>query len=121
MQNRVLLSGAVMAVFLYLDLKLQWFTPTMRNVFPLRPADTGRRIADLVPIFRNPNFYTDIQHVVSGGEPCEAVIRDNGGRCFLRKTFPYISETGATAGVAITFADIGDHMRTEAPRHRNDA
>ncbi|QYY29884.1 PAS domain-containing protein [Cupriavidus pinatubonensis] len=120
MQNRVLLSGAVMAVFLDLDLKLQWFTPTMRNVFPLRPADTGRRIADLVPIFRDPNFYTDIQHVVSGGEPCEAVIRDNGGRCFLRKTFPYISETGATAGVAITFTDIGEQMRTEAPRHRND-
>jgi len=112
MQSRVLLSGAVMAVFLDLDLKLQWFTPTMRDVFPLSAADTGRKIADLVPIFRDPEFYTDIQHVVGGSDPREAVIRDGKGRCFLRKTFPYVSETGATAGVAITFADIGEHINT---------
>lgn len=121
MQSRVLLSGAVMAVFLDLELTLQWFTPTMRDVFPLSPDDTGRKIADLVPIFRDPHFYTDIQRVVGGGDSCEALIRDDNGRCFLRKTFPYVSEKGVTAGVAITFADISDHMRAEASRHLTDA
>ncbi|SDP22732.1 two-component system, chemotaxis family, CheB/CheR fusion protein [Ralstonia sp. 25mfcol4.1] len=114
MQSRVLLSGQVMALFLDLELRLQWFTPTMRDVFPLRQADTGRKIADLVPIFRDPHFYTDIQHVVRTGEAREAVTRDDKGRSFLRKTFPYLSETAAIAGVAITFADIGAHMGSEA-------
>ncbi|WP_250480146.1 MULTISPECIES: PAS domain-containing protein, partial [unclassified Caballeronia] len=68
MQNHVLLSGAVMTMFLDTELKLRWFTPSMRDVFPLQPADTGRRIDDLVPTFRDENFYADIQCVLQASE-----------------------------------------------------
>ncbi|WP_250480094.1 MULTISPECIES: PAS domain-containing protein, partial [unclassified Caballeronia] len=118
MQNHVLLSGAVMTMFLDTELKLRWFTPSMRDVFPLKPADTGRRIDDLVPIFRDEDFYADIQCVLKASAPREAAIRDDGGRCFLRKIFPYLSETGAIVGVAITFADITDRTHAYVPALR---
>ncbi len=119
MQNHVLLSGAVMTMFLDTDLKLRWFTPSMRKVFPLRPTDTGRRIDDLVPIFRDEEFYADIDCVLKASEPREAAISDESGRCFVRKVFPYLSDTGAIIGVAITFADVT--VRAHDDAHPFDA
>ncbi|WP_233217378.1 PAS domain-containing protein [Trinickia dabaoshanensis] len=106
MQNRVLLCGVVMAVFLDLDLKLRWFTPSMQDVFPLIPADVGRKIAELVPKFRDRDFYEHIQCVLHDGAPREAVIHDKHDRCFLRKIYPYLDAAGTIAGVAVTFDDI---------------
>lgn len=114
MQNRVLFSGAVMTMFLDPELKLRWFTPSMLEVFPLTRGDTGRHIADLVPKFPDADFYTDIHAVLCASEPREAVIRDNNDRYFLRKIYPYLSETGAIRGVAVTFSDISDYARAQA-------
>ncbi|SAK99766.1 signal transduction histidine kinase with CheB and CheR activity [Caballeronia fortuita] len=121
MQSRVLLSGAVMTLLLDAELKLRWFTPSMRDLFPLRDNDTGRSIADLVPIFRDPDFYTDIRRVLDAADPREAVIRNGGGRCLLRKIFPYVAQTGVIDGVAITFADITDRVHAEVALRRNEA
>lgn len=114
MQSRVLSSGAVMTMFLDSDLRLRWFTPSMRDVFPLMPGDTGRNIADLVTKFPDAAFYTDIHAVLSASEPREAIIRDSHDHTFLRKIYPYVSETKAITGVAITFMDISDHARAGA-------
>ena len=114
MQSRVLLSGSVMTMFLDTELKLKWFTPSMRDVFPLTPGDTGRQIADLVPKFPDASFYSDIQAVICASEPREAVLRDDNDRYFVRKIYPYLSETGAISGVAVTFADISDRARAQA-------
>lgn len=114
MQSRVLTSGAVMTMFLDPDLRLRWFTPSMRDVFPLMPGDTGRHIADLVTKFPDAAFYTDIHAVLRASKPREAIIRDRHDHTFLRKIYPYVSETKAISGVAITFVDISDHARAEA-------
>ncbi|WP_250528628.1 CheR family methyltransferase [Caballeronia sp. ATUFL_F1_KS4A] len=106
MQHHVLLCAGVMTMFLDTALKLRWFTSSMRDVFPLRSGDTGRSIADLVPIFRDDDFYADIERVLHASKPLEAVIRDDRQRCFVRKIFPYSSDTGETVGVAVTFVDI---------------
>ncbi|MDR5761245.1 chemotaxis protein CheB [Caballeronia sp. LZ035] len=121
MQSRVLSSGAVMTMFLDPDLRLRWFTPSMRDVFPLRPRDTGRHIADLVSKFPDAAFYTDIHAVLCASEPREAIIRDSHDHTFLRKIYPYVSETKAITGVAVTFVDISDHARAEAVIARSRA
>ncbi|MFP3707984.1 CheR family methyltransferase [Paraburkholderia sp. SIMBA_009] len=121
MQSRVLLAGSIMTIFLDRELKVRWFTPSMRDVLPLAPADIGRSIADLVPKFSDLNFYTDIATVLDSGAARHAIVANDEGRSFLRKTFPYVSETGAVAGVAITFADITDRTRAEVALRRNQA
>lgn len=109
MQSRVLSSGAVMTMFLDPDLRLRWFTPSMRDVFPLTSRDTGRNIADLVSKFPDAAFYTDIHAVLRASEPREAIIRDGHDHTFLRKIYPYVSDTETISGVAVTFVDISDH------------
>ncbi|MDR5817284.1 CheR family methyltransferase [Caballeronia sp. LZ033] len=121
MQSRVLSSGAVMTMFLDPDLRLRWFTPSMRDVFPLMPGDTGRNITDLVTKFPDAAFYTDIHAVLCASEPREAIIRDSHDHTFVRKIYPYVSETNAITGVAITFMDISDHARAEAVIARSRA
>lgn len=121
MQSRVLLSGAVMALFLDGELKLRWFTPAMREVLPLTKRDMGLSIADIAPTFLDGNSFADIQDVLHGSEPREAVVDNDSGRCFLRRIYPYVTGTQAITGVAITFADITDRVRAEGALRRNQA
>lgn len=121
MQSRVLQSGAVMTLFLDQDLKLRWFTPAMREVFSLKTGDVGRSIADLVPRFEDRAFLKDIDDVLQAAEPREAAVRNNENKHYLRKIYPYVSEAGVIAGVAITFADITARTRAEVALRRNQA
>jgi two-component system CheB/CheR fusion protein len=90
-QSRVLSSGAVMTLFLDEDLKVQWFTPALRELFPLRPGDTGRRITDLAAKIRDEVFVDDIRAVMHSGELREAEVRNAAHRWFLRGIRPYLS------------------------------
>ncbi|MEM5328855.1 CheR family methyltransferase [Paraburkholderia sp. JHI2823] len=121
MQSRVLLSGAIMTMFLDRKAELRWFTPAMCELFPLTSNDIGRNIEDLVPRFRDRTFVGDIRSVLDGAEPREAVVNGANQRCFLRKTWPYISEVGAIAGVAVTYADITERNRAESALRLNEA
>lgn len=120
MQSRVLVSGSVMTMFLDQDAKLRWFTPAMCELFPLMPNDIGRHISDLVPRFRDETFLADIGDVLHAAQPREVVVRSGDRYCFLRKTWPYLSEAGAIVGVAITYADITERNRAETALRLNE-
>jgi len=115
MQNRVLASSSVRALFLDNELRLRWFTSSMRDVFPFTLDDVGRSITDLVPFFQDKHFYPDIRCVLDASEPREALIYDSGGRVLRRKVFPYLSGTGEIEGVAITFSEIGNELMSLPP------
>jgi two-component system, chemotaxis family, CheB/CheR fusion protein len=119
MQGRVLLSGVVMTCFLDRELKLRWFTPAMREVLRLRPTDIGRNIASLARKFHDRSFFKDIEDVLHATEPRDAVVCNDDDKWFLRRTYPYRSASGATVGVAITFADITDRTRAEVALRRS--
>lgn len=120
MQSRVLLSGAVMTMFLDQAGKLRWYTPAMCELFPLSAGDIGRDIQDLVPRFHDTAFLRDIEDVLGAAEPREVLLRNQSGRCFLRKVWPYVADGGAITGVAITYADITERDRAEAALRLNE-
>lgn len=106
MQRQVLSSGEVMTLCLDQDLRIHWFTPAMSELLPIRQADTGRKVQDLVPKFRDSTLFEDIQQVLQGGESRTAVVQSHSGRWFLRRICPDPGDTQAVMGVALTFADI---------------
>ncbi len=112
MQRRVLSSGAVMTLCLDETLRIRWFTPAMSDLLPLRQADTGRHVQDLVPKFRDPALFEDIRQVLQGGESRTAVVQSQDARWFLRRVSPDPGDAQRVTGVVLTFADIT--LRTQA-------
>lgn len=112
MQRRMLSSGSVMTLCLDDALRIRWFTPAMSDLLPLRRADTGRHVQDLVPKFQDPSLFEDIAQVLQNGEPLTEVVQSDQGRWFLRRICPDPGDSQPITGVAITFADIT--LRTQA-------
>lgn len=113
LQSDVLSSGAVMTVFLDREKNVRWFTPAMSELIPLQPGDTGRKISDLVKLFHDPFFTSDIEAVLATGTQIDAVVGRGGDRWLLRRMYPHRTSDGLVAGVAITFADLTDRTRIE--------
>jgi two-component system, chemotaxis family, CheB/CheR fusion protein len=112
-QGNVLSSGRVMTLFLDEELVVRWFTPALAELFPLRPSDTGRRITDLIPKFKDECFLDDVRKVMQDGQLLEAEVLRDDGRWFLRQIRPFQTPSKSTTGVAITFNDITDRKRAE--------
>lgn len=120
MQSRVLSSGAVMTLFLDEEMRVRWFTSAIEELFPLLPADIGRRISDFAQRFDDDRFIADVRAVMRDDDPLEAEVRTVVGRWFLRRIRTYRSETGAAAGVAVTFTDITDRKKAEMARQETE-
>jgi two-component system CheB/CheR fusion protein len=118
-QSNVLSSGAVMTLFLDEDLRVQWFTPALCELFPLQRGDIGRRITDLARKFEDDGFVQDVHSVMRTGGLRETEVRGAGGKSFVRGIRPYRGTSGATGGVAVTFTDISDQKRAEQALHEH--
>ena len=112
-QSNVLGSGAVMTLFLDHDLRVRWFTPAIGELFPLVPSDAGRRITDFIRRFDDENFIAAVRAVMQRNEPCQAEVRSDEGKWFLRRIGPYLGKTDIPGGVAVTFSDISARKRAE--------
>jgi two-component system, chemotaxis family, CheB/CheR fusion protein len=112
-QGNVLSSGHVMTLFLDEDLMVRWFTPAVAELFPLRTGDTGRRITDLVPKFKDECFLDDVRKVMQDGQLLEAEVLRDDGRWFLRQIRPFRTQAKSTTGAAITFHDITDRKHAQ--------
>ncbi|MGJ0483242.1 MAG: chemotaxis protein CheB [Methylomicrobium sp.] len=117
-QSHVLSSGAVRTLFLDKELRVQWFTPAISELFPLRSYDAGRKITELVPRFVDLRFIDDIQAVMRRGKPLEGEVRNVEGRWYLRRIGPFRTGRDKTTGVAITFTDITERKQTEESLQR---
>ncbi|OYY91803.1 MAG: histidine kinase [Sphingomonas sp. 28-66-16] len=105
LQN-VLYSTDVATLFLDIDLKIRFFTPSTRALFSLIPGDIGRPLADLVALAADPELTHDAQAVLKGHASVEREVAASGGHWFLRRIQPYRAHDNAVEGVVITFVDI---------------
>ena len=112
LQN-VLYSTNVGTLFLDMDLKIRFFTPTVKAQFNVIPGDIGRPLADLASIAADTELGADARKVLAGtaaiGSSIEREVAAPGGIWFLRRIFPYLSHSGRVEGVVITFADITEN------------
>jgi two-component system CheB/CheR fusion protein len=105
--DNLLSSTDIAVVFLDTQLNVRRFTPAIRDLLTLIPADIGRPVAHLAPKFTGDgNFIEDAEQVLRHITPREAEVRSDSGRRYLRRTLPYRAEGLRVAGVVITFIDI---------------
>ncbi len=104
-----LLAGTDTAT-LFLDEKfcIKWFTPGLRELLDLLPADIGRPLDHFALKFRDDQLLSDAAKVMHKLQVLETEVSGVDGRWHLRRMLPYRTLDNRIAGVVITFFDVTD-------------
>ena len=105
MQN---LLGAMEIPTLFLDreLTIQRYTPSMQQLFNIRPVDHNRPIAHLTHKLLYKEFTTDAEKVLRDLAPIEKEVQAEQGDWYMVRMRPYRTAEDRIDGLVITFVDI---------------
>ena len=110
-------STQIATVFLDDALHIKHYTPAMAELFPLREADRGRPITDVVSQLAYDELRADVQDVQRTLGVVERELDLKGGAAsFQMRIRPYRTIHDVIEGVVITFADITANKRVQRTR-----
>ncbi|OGT98624.1 MAG: hypothetical protein A2X80_09670 [Geobacteraceae bacterium GWB2_52_12] len=113
MEN-LLVSSGIATLFLDRKLNIKGFTPAAAGIFNLIPADIGRPFQHLAGKIDWSTITRDVVTVLDGQPFAEEEITTlEMGRCYLKRIFPYRTQTGSIDGIVVTFIDITERKRME--------
>ena len=88
------------------DLRIQRFTPMMRNLFNLIPSDIGRPIRDIRFEIDAPDLETLVLEVFDTLNTVEREVQDQEGRWYLLRVRPYRTVENQIDGAVVVLVDI---------------
>src|SRR6185436_12953027 len=102
------LLGAMEIPTLFLDreLTIQRYTPSMQELFNIRPVDHNRPITHLTHRLLYKEFAEDAEQVIRGLMPVEREVRAEHGDWYMVRQRPYRTSDDRIEGLVITFVDI---------------
>lgn len=100
-------------IFLDRSFRVVLFTPAIRTLFNLIPADFGRPLSDITHRLTYTDIIADAELVLDKLQSVEREIRTTDGRLFMMRVLPYRTAEDRINGVVITFFDITERKRTE--------
>lgn len=110
----------IATIFLDRSLRIKLFTPSVRDIFNLIPADIGRFLTDITSKLDYENLIADVETVLDKLQPLEREAHSRDNRVFLTRILPYRTSEDRISGVAITFLDITRHKRLEEEIRESD-
>lgn len=112
----------IATLFLDAELKIRRFTPAFCEVISLTQADVGRPITVFTSTLDEPSGQMTAlaKEVLGDRKAREGRVRDQQGRIYLRRCFPFITEAESCNGVLFSLVDITSVEAMEAERARHD-
>ena len=107
-------STQISTVFPDDELRIRHFTPALTQLFPVRDADHGRPITDIVNQLDYTEIRADVGKVQREGTLVERdlALKDRA-HVFMMRIRPYRTAKNDIDGVVITFVDITDKKQVE--------
>jgi two-component system CheB/CheR fusion protein len=106
-------SAEIGTIFLDRSFRVALFTPAVRTIFNLIPADYGRPLSDITHKLGYHDLQHDAEKVLDKLTVAEREITTTDGRTFLMRVLPYRTAEDRISGVVITFVDITKLKGTE--------
>ncbi|MDQ2746278.1 MAG: PAS domain S-box protein [Acidobacteriota bacterium] len=106
-------STDIGTIFLDRSLRVSLFSPAVRSVFNLIPADLGRSLTDITNRLIEGDITADAETVLEKLHAVEREIKTVDGRVFMMCVLPYRTAEDRISGVVITFVDITRRQRNE--------
>lgn len=108
-------STRIPTIFLDREGCIKRFTPGIRSLFHVIPADLGRPLADLAPRFVDDALLEDVRRVMEELAPCEREVSTEDGTRYIRRAHPYRTRAAVMGGVVLSFIDVTSlHRAREA-------
>ncbi len=113
--SNLMAATEIPTLFLDRQLRIQRFTPALRQLFNVLPVDQGRPLEHVTHRMQYPELRADCQRVLDSLQPLEREVGNGGGHAWLARLTPYRTSGDEIRGVVATFTDV-THLR-EAQRH----
>ena len=112
-------STDIATIFLDRSFRVVLFTPTMRNIFNLIPADYGRPLGDITSKLNHQDLSDDAEMVLHKLTTLEREVKTSDGKVFMMRMLPYRTLEDRINGVVITFVDITARKEAEEKLREN--
>ncbi|HVX51893.1 MAG TPA: ATP-binding protein, partial [Chitinophagaceae bacterium] len=106
-------SANIGTIFLDRSFRVAMFTPAVRNVFNLIPADNGRPLTDITHKLENDTLLQDAEQVLDRLTTIEREVKTTDNHWFIMRVLPYRTAEDHINGVVITFTDITSRKEAE--------
>ncbi len=106
-------STDIGTVFLDRSLRVSLFSPAVRSIFNLIPADLGRSLSDITNRLEDSDLTLDVESVLENLRIVEREVRTVDERTFLMRILPYRTAEDRISGVVLTFVDLTRRVRAE--------
>jgi two-component system CheB/CheR fusion protein len=106
-------ASDIASLFLDIELRIRWFTPSARQVFNLLPGDEGRPVEDITHSLNYDALHHDAHEVLESGSALELEASSQAGIWFLVRILPYRTAEGSIDGIVLTFIDITARKQAE--------
>jgi two-component system, chemotaxis family, CheB/CheR fusion protein len=111
--KNLITSSHMGTIFLDRGLRIQFFTPSVREIFNLIPADIGRPLSDITHSLDYQDLIHDAESVLKTLHVPDREIEIANGRHFLVRVVPYRTNDDRIDGVIVTFVDITRRKQAE--------
>lgn len=107
-----LASTKIPTIFLDHQLRVRRFTPAMKNLIKLIPADMGRPIIDMSQESLGQDLIHDARLVMDRLAPIIREVCINSA-WYVRSTLPYMTSESRNGGVVVTYSDVTEWKLAE--------
>jgi two-component system CheB/CheR fusion protein len=106
-------STEIGTIFVDRSLRVKLFTPRIRDIFNLIPADVGRPLLDINSKLATTDLSGDLERVLERLNTIEREVETRDGRWHLMRLLPYRTAEDRIDGVVVTFLDITERKTAE--------
>lgn len=111
--NNLLNGSDVATLFLDRNLRIRWFTPSMKTLLALLPTDLGRPVEHFAQRFTGGDLLEDARRVLTTLAPADTEVVSDEGLNYLRRSVPYRTADDRIDGVVMSFTEITGLKRAE--------
>lgn len=95
------------------EFRILLFTPAVRNIFKLIPADHGRPLSDITSSLDYDKLMEDATTVLHSLTIIQKEVTTRDKKSYGMRITPYRTDEDRIKGIVITFADITQHKKVE--------
>ena len=111
--RNLMASTEIGTIFVDRSLRVKLFTPRIRDIFNLIPADVGRPLLDITNKLEIDDLSNDLERVIEHLQTIEREVETHDGRWHLMRLLPYRTADDRIDGAALTFLDVTERKRAE--------
>jgi two-component system CheB/CheR fusion protein len=106
--ENLLASTQIATLFLDHQLRIKTFTPSITDIYRIKPADIGREISDFTSLATVMPPLPAVSEVNEAAAAIESDITLPNGKTYLRRVLPYRTHDEKNRGLVVTFIDMTD-------------